>query len=198
MGKFQNRFSKKLQSANGKKALSLLSSRPDGALTHQLEREGKRTGRGVVVRERICQSRDTHSIMSRRHRPSSGDTAAVCVCVSVCIASVNLCVCPAGHHHRHHHHTLTLPTSALPEAAEGPLGRGRMVERKEPPVSSDRGEEPYVAVPSQTQPEANGKKPWNARRPAVSSVPLLFVPLSFSFFFFGHLWQGGWGGGGGD
>ncbi|GAA6227431.1 semaphorin-6A isoform X1 [Lates japonicus] len=38
-----------------------------------------------------------------------------------------------GHHHHHHHHTLSLPTSALPEAAEGPLGRGRMVERKDPP-----------------------------------------------------------------
>lgn len=28
-------------------------------------------------------------------------------------------------------------------------------------MSSDKGEDPYVAVPSQTQPEANGK-PWNA------------------------------------
>lgn len=35
-----------------------------------------------------------------------------------------------------------------------------MVERKDPPMSSDKGEDPYVAVPSQTQPEANGK-PWN-------------------------------------
>ncbi|TKS78266.1 Semaphorin-6A Semaphorin VIA [Collichthys lucidus] len=60
-----------------------------------------------------------------------------------------------SHHHHHHHHTLSLPTTALPEAAEGPLGRGRMVERKEPPMSSDKGEDPYVAVPSQTQPEAN-------------------------------------------
>ncbi|XP_010769783.1 semaphorin-6A-like [Notothenia coriiceps] len=60
-----------------------------------------------------------------------------------------------GHHHRHHPHTLSLPTSALPEAAEVPLGRGRMVERKDPPMSSDKGEDPYVAVPSQTQPEAN-------------------------------------------
>ena len=29
-------------------------------------------------------------------------------------------------------------------------------------MSSDKGEDPYVAVPSQTQPEANGK-PWNTR-----------------------------------
>ncbi|XP_068616725.1 semaphorin-6A [Brachionichthys hirsutus] len=58
--------------------------------------------------------------------------------------------------HRHHHHTLSFPTTAQPEAAAGPLGRGRMVERKEPPMSSDEGEDPYLAVPSQTQPEANG------------------------------------------
>ena len=35
-----------------------------------------------------------------------------------------------------------------------------MVEQKELPMSSDNGEDPYIAVPSQTQPEANGK-PWN-------------------------------------
>ncbi|XP_036954221.1 semaphorin-6A isoform X1 [Acanthopagrus latus] len=73
-----------------------------------------------------------------------------------------------GHHHRHHHHTLSLPTSALPEAAEGPLGRGRMVERKDPPMSSDKGEDPYVAVPSQTQPEANDGV--FVRRPGVRGV----------------------------
>ncbi|XP_036954222.1 semaphorin-6A isoform X2 [Acanthopagrus latus] len=73
-----------------------------------------------------------------------------------------------SHHHRHHHHTLSLPTSALPEAAEGPLGRGRMVERKDPPMSSDKGEDPYVAVPSQTQPEANDGV--FVRRPGVRGV----------------------------
>lgn len=46
-----------------------------------------------------------------------------------------------------------------------------MVERKEPPISSDKGEDPYVAVPSQTQPEANGK-PWN------TTVSSRFGPLS--------------------
>lgn len=38
-----------------------------------------------------------------------------------------------------------------------------MVEQKELPVSSDKGEESYIAVPSQTQAEANGK-PWNASK----------------------------------
>lgn len=139
-------------------------------------------GCGSQRKDRSIQRHTSHNEPPPAAIIWSKQQQCVCVCACVCIASVNLCVCPAGHHHRHHHHTLTLPTSALPEAAEGPLGRGRMVERKEPPVSSDRGEEPYVAVPSQTQPEANGKKPWNARRPAVSSVPLLFVPLSFVFF----------------
>ncbi|XP_075875593.1 semaphorin-6A isoform X2 [Nelusetta ayraudi] len=88
-----------------------------------------------------------------------------------------------GHHHRHHHHTLTLPTSALPEAAEGPLGRGRMVERKEPPVSSDRGEEPYVAVPSQTQPEANGviRESYQKGRDQLVPVTLLAIAVVLAF-----------------
>ncbi len=38
-------------------------------------------------------------------------------------------------------------------------------------MSSDKGEDPYVAVPSQTQPEANGK-PWN------TTVRSQFGPLS--------------------
>lgn len=38
-------------------------------------------------------------------------------------------------------------------------------------MSSDKGEDPYVAVPSQTQPEANGK-PWN------TTVRSRFGPLS--------------------
>lgn len=42
-------------------------------------------------------------------------------------------------------------------------------------MSSDKGEDPYMAVPSQTQPEANGK-PWNVTI-AVSLVHC-------------HLWQG--------
>lgn len=38
-------------------------------------------------------------------------------------------------------------------------------------MSSDNGEDPYIAVPSQTQPEANGK-PWN------TTVSRQFGPLS--------------------
>ncbi|XP_035021305.1 semaphorin-6A isoform X2 [Hippoglossus stenolepis] len=87
-----------------------------------------------------------------------------------------------GHHH-HHHHTLTLPTSALPEAAEGPLGRGRMVERKDPPMSSDKGEDPYMAVPSQTQPEANGviRESYQKGRDQLVPVTLLAIAVILAF-----------------
>ncbi|KAM3868333.1 semaphorin-6A [Diretmus argenteus] len=86
-----------------------------------------------------------------------------------------------GHHH--HHHTLTLPTSALPEAAEGPLGRGRMVERKDPPMSSDKGEDPYMAVPSQTQPEANGviRESYQKGRDQLVPVTLLAIAVILAF-----------------
>ncbi|KAF1389334.1 hypothetical protein PFLUV_G00072360 [Perca fluviatilis] len=88
-----------------------------------------------------------------------------------------------GHHHRHHHHTLSLPTSALPEAAEGPLGRGRMVERKDPPMSSDKGEDPYVAVPSQTQPEVNGviRESYQKGRDQLVPVTLLAIAVILAF-----------------
>ncbi|XP_033475121.1 semaphorin-6A isoform X1 [Epinephelus lanceolatus] len=82
-----------------------------------------------------------------------------------------------GHHHRHHHHTLSLPTSALPEAAEGPLGR------KDPPMSSDKGEDPYVAVPSQTQPEANGviRESYQKGRDQLVPVTLLAIAVILAF-----------------
>ncbi|XP_034026520.1 semaphorin-6A isoform X1 [Thalassophryne amazonica] len=88
-----------------------------------------------------------------------------------------------GHHHHHHHHTLSLPTSALPEAAEGPLGRGRMVERKDPPMSSDKGEDPYLAVPSQTQPEANGviRESYQKGRDQLVPVTLLAIAVILAF-----------------
>ncbi|XP_013858075.1 semaphorin-6A isoform X3 [Austrofundulus limnaeus] len=88
-----------------------------------------------------------------------------------------------GHQHHHHHHTLTLPTSALPEAAEGPLGRGRMVERKDPPMSSDKGEDPYVAVPSQTQAEANGviRESYQKGRDQLVPVTLLAIAVILAF-----------------
>ncbi|XP_037536895.1 semaphorin-6A isoform X1 [Nematolebias whitei] len=88
-----------------------------------------------------------------------------------------------GHQHHHHHHTLTLPTSALPEAAEGPLGRGRMVERKDPPMSSDKGEDPYVAVPSQTQAEVNGviRESYQKGRDQLVPVTLLAIAVILAF-----------------
>lgn len=88
-----------------------------------------------------------------------------------------------GHHHHRHHHTLSLPTSALPEAADGPLGRGRMVERKDPPMSSDKGEDPYMAVPSQTQPEANGviRESYQKGRDQLVPVTLLAIAVILAF-----------------
>ncbi|XP_047237341.1 semaphorin-6A isoform X2 [Girardinichthys multiradiatus] len=82
-----------------------------------------------------------------------------------------------GHHHHHHHHTLSLPTSALPEAAEGPLWR------KDPPMSSDKGEDPYVAVPSQTQPEANGviRESYQKGRDQLVPVTLLAIAVILAF-----------------
>ncbi|XP_024908471.1 semaphorin-6A-like [Cynoglossus semilaevis] len=85
--------------------------------------------------------------------------------------------------HLHHHHTLSLPTSALPEAAEGPLGRGRMVEQKDPPMISDKGEEPYVAVPSQTQPEGDGviRESYQKGRDQLVPVTLLAIAVILAF-----------------
>ncbi|KAM9858928.1 semaphorin-6A [Aulostomus maculatus] len=85
-----------------------------------------------------------------------------------------------GHHH---HHTFSLPTSALPEAAEGPLGRGRMVERKDPTMSSEKGEDPYMAVPSQTQPEANGviRESYQKGRDQLVPVTLLAIAVILAF-----------------
>uniref|UniRef100_A0A3B3ZZF5 Sema domain-containing protein n=1 Tax=Periophthalmus magnuspinnatus TaxID=409849 RepID=A0A3B3ZZF5_9GOBI len=78
---------------------------------------------------------------------------------------------------------MSMPTSALPEAAEGPLGRGRMVERKEPPIlSSDKVEEPYLAVPSQTQPEANViRESYQKSRDQLVPVTLLAIAVILAF-----------------
>uniref|UniRef100_A0A3Q3R5N2 Semaphorin-6A n=2 Tax=Monopterus albus TaxID=43700 RepID=A0A3Q3R5N2_MONAL len=88
-----------------------------------------------------------------------------------------------GPHHHHHHHTLSLPTSVLPEAGEGPLGRGRMVERMDPPMSSDKGEDSYVAVPSQTQSEANGviRESYQKGRDQLVPVTLLAIAVILAF-----------------
>uniref|UniRef100_A0A7N6BZG6 Sema domain-containing protein n=1 Tax=Anabas testudineus TaxID=64144 RepID=A0A7N6BZG6_ANATE len=74
-------------------------------------------------------------------------------------------------------------TSPLFSAAEGPLGRGRMVERKDPPMSSDKGEDPYVAVPSQTQPEANGviRESYQKGRDQLVPVTLLAIAVILAF-----------------
>ncbi|XP_030215731.1 semaphorin-6A isoform X2 [Gadus morhua] len=87
---------------------------------------------------------------------------------------------PHGHHHQHHHHnhhTLPFPTSALPEAAEGPLGR------KDPPMSSGKGEDPYMAVPSQTLPEANGviRESYQKGRNQLVPVTLLAIAVILAF-----------------
>uniref|UniRef100_A0A7N6FJK8 Sema domain-containing protein n=1 Tax=Anabas testudineus TaxID=64144 RepID=A0A7N6FJK8_ANATE len=78
---------------------------------------------------------------------------------------------------------LYTPRTTTPEAAEGPLGRGRMVERKDPPMSSDKGEDPYVAVPSQTQPEANGviRESYQKGRDQLVPVTLLAIAVILAF-----------------
>ncbi|XP_060894646.1 semaphorin-6A isoform X1 [Labrus mixtus] len=112
-----------------------------------------------------------------------GNTDGLGDCQNTFVALNDIPSSYEGHHHRHHHHTLTLPTPALPEAAEGPLGRGRMVERKDPPMSSDKGEEPYVAVPSQTQPEANGviRESYQKGRDQLVPVTLLAIAVILAF-----------------
>lgn len=61
-------------------------------------------------------------------------------------------LCPTGRS--------TFPShTTAPPAESGPLGQGRLVEQKDPQVPSDK-KDPYVAVPSQPQQDANGK-PWN-------------------------------------
>ncbi|XP_037632968.1 semaphorin-6A isoform X1 [Sebastes umbrosus] len=112
-----------------------------------------------------------------------GNTDGLGDCQNTFVALNDIPSSYEGHHHRHHHHTLSLPTSALPEAAEGPLGRGRMVERKDPPMSSDKGEDPYVAVPSQTQPEATGviRESYQKGRDQLVPVTLLAIAVILAF-----------------
>ncbi|XP_034728160.1 semaphorin-6A [Etheostoma cragini] len=112
-----------------------------------------------------------------------GNTDGLGDCQNTFVALNDIPSSYKGHHHRHHHHTLSLPTSALPEAAEGPLGRGRMVERKDPPMSSDKGEDPYVAVPSQTQPEVNGviRESYQKGRDQLVPVTLLAIAVILAF-----------------
>lgn len=85
-----------------------------------------------------------------------------------------------GHHH-HHHSTLPFPTSALPPAG-GPLGRGHMVEQQDPPMPSDKSD-PYMAVPSQTQPEANGviRESYQKGRDQLVPVTLLAIAVILAF-----------------
>ncbi|XP_061881513.1 semaphorin-6A isoform X4 [Entelurus aequoreus] len=91
--------------------------------------------------------------------------------------------CQSRRHHHHHHPTLSLPTLAIPEAAEGPLGRGRMVERKDFPMSSDKGEDPYMAVPSQTLPEVDGviRESYQKARDQLVPVTLLAIAVILAF-----------------
>ncbi|KAK7933515.1 hypothetical protein WMY93_004411 [Mugilogobius chulae] len=66
----------------------------------------------------------------------------------------------------------------------GAPGRGRMVERKDPPIlSSDKVEEPYLAVPSQTQPEANGviRESYQKSRDQLVPVTLLAIAVILAF-----------------
>uniref|UniRef100_A0A674PFI1 Semaphorin 6A n=1 Tax=Takifugu rubripes TaxID=31033 RepID=A0A674PFI1_TAKRU len=85
--------------------------------------------------------------------------------------------------HAFFHSYLSFSTPPPPtKAAEGPLGRGRMVEQKELPMSSDNGEDPYIAVPSQTQPEANGVIRGSYQKPdQLVPVTLLAIAVILAF-----------------
>ncbi|TNM89923.1 hypothetical protein fugu_004157 [Takifugu bimaculatus] len=57
-----------------------------------------------------------------------------------------------------------------------------MVEQKELPMSSDNGEDPYIAVPSQTQPEANGVIRGSYQKPdQLVPVTLLAIAVILAF-----------------
>ncbi|KAI1900242.1 hypothetical protein AGOR_G00047980 [Albula goreensis] len=64
----------------------------------------------------------------------------------------------------------------------GPLGQGRMVEQKEPPVPSDK-KDPYIAVPSQTQQDANGviRESYQKGRDQLVPVTLLAIAVILAF-----------------
>ncbi|XP_036381926.1 semaphorin-6A isoform X2 [Megalops cyprinoides] len=74
-----------------------------------------------------------------------------------------------------------LHTTAHPPA-RGPLGQGRMVEQKDPPVPSDK-KDPYIAVPSQTQQDANGviRESYQKGRDQLVPVTLLAIAVILAF-----------------
>lgn len=91
--------------------------------------------------------------MCRAIRETETHDDVVCVPVtclrwsSESVWGVNVCCAPSG--------LLT----TVPPSAGGPLGRGRMVKPKDPPLASDKSD-PYMPVSSETQQESAGK-PWN-------------------------------------
>ncbi|CAB1321500.1 unnamed protein product [Coregonus sp. 'balchen'] len=90
-----------------------------------------------------------------------GNTDGLGDCQNTFVALNDVQSSPHGHERaRHGHPTLPFPTTAHPPAG-GPLGRGGMVEQADTPMPSDN-RDPYMAVPSQTQQDANGK-PWNRK-----------------------------------
>ncbi|XP_012992369.2 semaphorin-6A isoform X2 [Esox lucius] len=79
------------------------------------------------------------------------------------------------------HSTLPFPTTAHPPAG-GPLGRGGMVEQADPPEPSDK-RNPYMAVPSQTQQDANGviRESYQKGRDQLVPVTLLAIAVILAF-----------------
>ncbi|KAJ8401628.1 hypothetical protein AAFF_G00379450 [Aldrovandia affinis] len=79
------------------------------------------------------------------------------------------------------HPTSPLHTTAHP-SERGALGHGRMVEQKEPPVPSDK-KDPYIAVPSQTQQDANGviRESYQKGRDQLVPVTLLAIAVILAF-----------------
>ncbi|XP_064153320.1 semaphorin-6A isoform X1 [Anguilla rostrata] len=83
-----------------------------------------------------------------------------------------------------HHGRATFPshTSAPPPPERGPLGHGRMVEQKDPPLQSDK-RDPYVAVPPHTQQDANGviRESYQKGREQLVPVTLLAIAVILAF-----------------
>lgn len=72
--------------------------------------------------------------------------------------------------------------STIQPAASGPLGQGRMVESKDPPLPTDK-RDPYIAVPSLTQQESTGviRESFQKGRDQMVPITLLAVAVILAF-----------------
>ncbi|XP_036791352.1 semaphorin-6A isoform X1 [Oncorhynchus mykiss] len=111
-----------------------------------------------------------------------GNTDGLGDCQNTFVALNDVQSSPHGHERaRHDHPTLPFPTTAHPPAG-GPLGRGGMVEQADTPMPSDN-RDPYMAVPSQTQQDANGviRESYQKGRDQLVPVTLLAIAVIMAF-----------------